>query len=199
MIWWVYNLLFPVVFACLLPRYIVRMLRRGGYAKDFLQRFGRYGKETAEKLSAGGDAVWVQAVSVGELGVAQTFMEALRKERPGVRFVVTTNTSTGYALAKKKVSGADVALYFPVDTPGVMRRVLRRIAPKAVVLVENELWPNLIRRAGKEGVPVALVNGRISDHSYKGYRKLRFLTRRLLPGVSLFCAQSRGDADKLVR
>lgn len=198
MLWWFYNLLFPVVFLCLLPHYLARMLRRGGYAKDFAQRFGRYGGEAAARLAADGEAVWIQAVSVGELGVALTFMDALRAVRPGVRFVVTTNTSTGYALAQKRVAAPDVALYFPVDTPGVMRRVFRKIAPRAVVLVENEMWPNLIRRAGAEGVPVAMINGRISDHSFKGYRKLRFLTRRLLPGMALFCAQSRDDAEKLV-
>lgn len=197
MVWWVYNLLFPLVFACMLPHYLLRMLRRGGYAKDFMQRFGCYGTELRRRLAAGGDAVWIQAVSVGELGVALTFMDALRKVRPGVRFVLTTNTSTGYALAKKKVKEPDAALYFPVDTPWVMKRVMRRIAPKAVVLVENEMWPNLIRRAGAERVPVAMVNGRISDHSYRGYRKLRFLTRRLLPGIGVFCVQSEGDGRRL--
>jgi 3-deoxy-D-manno-octulosonic-acid transferase len=198
MIWWVYNIVFPLVFACMLPHYLLRMLRRGGYAKDFMQRFGCYGHSIRAALSGPGEAVWIQAVSVGELGVALTFMEALRKARPGVRFVLTTNTSTGYALAKKKVSAPDVALYFPLDTPPVMKRVFRRIAPKAVVLVENEMWPNLIRRAGAEKVPVAMVNGRISAHSYKGYRKVRFLTRRLLPGIGAFCVQSGGDGRRLV-
>jgi len=193
----VYNLLFPLVFACMLPHYLLRMLRRGGYAKDFMQRFARYGTDLRRRLAAGGDAVWIQAVSVGELGVALTFMEALRRVRPGVRFVLTTNTSTGYALARKKVRDPDAALYFPVDIPWVMRRAFRAIAPKAVVLVENEMWPNLVRRAGAEGIPVAMVNGRISDHSYRGYRKVRFLTRRLLPGIGAFCVQSDGDGRRL--
>ena len=202
MIWWFYNLLFPVVFLFLLPKYLVRMARRGGYARDFAQRFGRYSGEAAERLRAnaerGAPVVWIQAVSVGELAVARSFMAALRERRPDVRFALTTNTSTGYALARKAVQAPDVALYFPVDVPPVVRRVLRCIRPALVVLVENEMWPNLIRHAHRRGTPVLMVNGRISEHSHRGYRKIRFVTRQVLPLVTRFCVQSGGDAARLL-
>ncbi len=198
MIWWVYNLLFPAAFACLLPHFILRMLRRGGYGRDFFQRFGRYGAADAARLDAPGRPVWIQAVSVGELAVAFSFMDELRRRDPSVRFVLTTNTSTGHALALKKIREPDVTLYFPLDVPWVVPGVLRRIRPSAVVLVENEMWPNLIRYARKQGIPTVMINGRISEHSFGGYRKIRFITRRLLPEIHWFCVQSPADRDRLL-
>ncbi len=198
MIWWVYNIVFPVAFLFLLPNFIVRMLRRGGYKRHFAQRFGRYGPEEAAALDAPGRPIWIQAVSVGELAVAFSFMEELRRREPGVRFVLTTNTSTGHQLALKKIHAPDLTLYFPMDVPWVIPRVLRRMRPSAVVLVENEMWPNLIRYARRDGIPTVMINGRISAHSFKGYRKIRFMTRRLLPQIRWFCMQSDVDRDRLL-
>ena len=198
MIWWLYNLLFPVAFAFLLPHFLLRMFRRGGYARDFSQRFGRYGAAEAARLDAPGRPIWIQAVSVGELAVAQSFMDEVRRRDPAIRFVVTTNTSTGHALALKKIQAPDATLYFPMDVPWVIPRALRRIRPAAVVLIENELWPNLIRFARRQGIPTVLVNGRISEHSFRGYRKIKFITRRLLPEVHWFCVQTAADRDRLL-
>ena len=198
MIWWIYNLVFPLAFAVLLPHFILRMLRRGGYGRDFSQRFGRYGAAEAALLAAPGRPIWIQAVSVGELAVAFSFMEELRRRDPAVRFVLTTNTSTGHLLALKKIIPPDVTLYFPMDVPWVMPWVLRRIRPAAVVLVENEMWPNLIRYARKQGIPALMINGRISEHSFRGYRKIRFITRRLLPQIHWFCVQSAVDRERLL-
>lgn len=198
--WCIYNALFPLVFACLLPKYLVRMWKRGGYAADFAQRFGRYKPEVAAALKGADGAerpVWIQAVSVGEMAVARTFMDAARRRHPGVRFVVTTNTSTAHAIAMEKIKAPDVVLYFPVDVPWVVRRVLKAMRPRALVLVENEMWPNVIRLASAEGVPVHMINGRISEHSFKGYKKLRFVTRRLLPLMGSFSVQSEGDGARL--
>jgi len=197
-IWWVYNLLFPIAFAFLLPHFIMRMMRRGGYSRNFAQRFGLYKKTEATLLDAPGRPIWIQAVSVGELAVAFSFMEEVRHRDPSVRFVLTTNTSTGHRLALKKIKAPDVTLYFPMDVPWVMPRILRRIQPAAVVLVENEMWPNLIRYARKQGIPSIMINGRISAHSFKGYQKIRFITRNLLPQIHWFCVQSETDRDRLL-
>lgn len=197
MIWWLYNLAFPLAFLLLLPHYLYRMRRRGGYARDFSQRWGRYGAAEAARLDAPGRPLWIQAVSVGELAVAQSFMEEVRRRDPAVRFVVTTNTSTGHALALQKIRAPDVTLYFPLDMPWIMSRALRRIRPAAVVLIENEMWPNLIRQARKQGIPTLMINGRISEHSFQGYRKIRFITRDLLPRIHWFCVQSAADRDRL--
>ena len=180
-----------------MPRFILRMCRRGGYARNFFQRFGFYSPEIREKL-ASGHWVWIQAVSVGEFFVAFQFMEEMRSRDPAIRFVLSTNTSTGYALAGKRMSSDDVLLYFPLDFPWITRRVYKIIRPVCLVLIECELWPNLIRIANKKKVPVILVNGRISDHSYQGYRKVRMFTKRILAMVDLFCVQSSADAERLI-
>lgn len=196
MIWIIYNILFPLGFLLLLPKFLFRMCRRGGYAKDFMQRFGCYAPDVRSRLAEGG-RIWIQAVSVGELFVALRFIETIRAHHPQVRFVLTTNTSTGYAIGQRRLDERDVLLYFPLDVPPVMRRVLNLMRPACILLVENEMWPNMVRGAQRRGIPVALINGRISAHSFRGYLKLKAFTRDLLPRITLFCAQSDADAERL--
>ncbi len=196
MLWFFYNILFAIGMLVMLPRAIVRMRRRGGYARNFGQRFARYSPETLAQLGEGG-RVWVHAVSVGEVFVALRFMQEFRARRPDAKFVLSTTTSTGHAIAAKEVAAPDVLIYLPVDFTGVMKKALAIIRPSALVLVECELWPNLIRLAKRGGVPVILINGRISDHSYSGYSKLRVFTRPLLAQVDLLCVQSEDDRRKL--
>lgn len=197
MLWLFYNILFAIGFILMLPRAFVRMIRRGGYARHFGQRLGWYGPEITARLGEG-NPVWVHAVSVGEVFVALRFMDEFRQRHPAARFVLSTTTSTGHAIAESKRRDPDVLLYFPVDFPFVVRRVLRIIHPKILVLVECELWPNLIRLARRGGIPVVLINGRISEHSHRGYSKLRVFTRPLLANVDLLCVQSDADRGRLL-
>jgi 3-deoxy-D-manno-octulosonic-acid transferase len=197
MIWWVYNFCFVIGFALMLPRFLWRMARRGGYARHFLQRFGRYALDVRARLAEGG-RVWLHAVSVGEVGVALRLIQELRAAQPALRFLVSTTTSTGHAIAQKQLTTDIPLIYFPLDVPPVSRRVLNLIRPRALLLIENEMWPNLIRTARKQGVPVAMINARISPHSFGGYKLLRFLTRRLLPQFTAFFAQGQPDADRLL-
>lgn len=198
MVWLLYNLLFLLGFSLMLPRFLYRMARRGGYAADFTQRFGRYTPEVRTKLAEGG-RIWLHAVSVGELFVAQSLMAEWRKRQPSARFVLSTTTSTGYALARKHTQPADTVIYFPVDFPWVTRKVLDLIRPAALILVELELWPNLVRIAHGRNIPVFLINGRVSDHSFRGYQKVRAFTSRILPMLEALCCQSAADADRLIR
>jgi 3-deoxy-D-manno-octulosonic-acid transferase len=190
-------MLFTIGFMLMLPRFFYRMIRRGGYARDFGQRLGFYREDVRRHLEEGG-RVWVHAVSVGEIYVALKLMKEWRQRRPDLRFVLSTTTSTGYAIARKQIQAPDTYIYFPVDSPPVIRRILRLIRPRALILVELELWPNLVRWSRRLGVPVALVNGRISDHSFGGYLKLKAFTRRILPMIDVLCAQSRLDAERLL-
>lgn len=194
--WFFYNILFVVGYLFLLPRYLFRMLRRGGYRRGFMQRFGVYAPEVMERLRAPGRRCWIHAVSVGEIQVALRFMAELRARAEGIAFVLTTTTSTAHALAEKKIGG-DLLLYFPLDLPCVVRRVLAAIRPSAIVFVESELWPNLARIAAGGGVPLMLLNGRISNRSYRGYRLVRPLVRRVLGRFAVCCAQSGEDAGRL--
>lgn len=197
MIWVIYNLLFPVVLVLALPYYLVRMARRGGYAKGFLQRVGVYDAALSARL-AERRRVWVHAVSVGETFVALRFMETWRRRDAGVSFVLSVNTSTGMTLAAKSLHADDVLIYFPVDFPLVLARVFRGIKPTRLVLTECEFWPNLIRMSRKRGIPVMLINGRMSDRSFRGYRRFRWLFRPVLRLVDGLCVQSDGDRDRFL-
>ncbi|RKX32622.1 MAG: hypothetical protein DRP22_01920 [Verrucomicrobia bacterium] len=198
-VWWLYNLLFPVVFIFLLPRFVVRMVRRGGYRRHFWQRITLYDRSTRRKLTReSAFRVWIHAVSVGEIFVALRFMEEIRRKKPDASFVVTTTTSTGRAVAEKQLRDEDIILYFPLDRPCLMKGLLRLVRPSLVLLVECEMWPNLLRYCTLSGIPVVLVNGRISDHSYRNYCRVRFMTRRLLPMVDLLCVQGETDRERLL-
>ncbi len=197
MIWIFYNLLFPVGFLLLLPKFLTRMARRGGYRRHFEQRVGIYGRNTSARL-AEARHIWIHAVSVGELFVALRFIEEYRRKNPEARFVLSTTTSTGHTLAEQKLDLCDVLIYFPVDLPVVMNRVFNIIKPLKLILVECEFWPNFVRQAHKRGIPVSLINGRISDSSFKGYMALRPFTRRLLKMIEPVCMQGRQDAERII-
>ncbi len=196
MVWIIYNLLFVIGFTLLLPRFLWRMWRRGGYRGGFAQRWASYAPDLRARLAAH-PRIWIHAVSVGEMYVALRFIEAIRERYP-VAFVVTTTTSTGHAIAKERLQDPDELLYFPIDIPPIVRRALRAIQPRAVLLVDYELWPNLIRHCYAARIPVMLLNGRVSERSFRGYRKLRRFTRRLLPMVDLMAMQGPADGDRLI-
>ena len=196
MLWILYNLLFPIVFLFMLPKFLTRMLRRGGYGSHFEQRLGHFGHNTKARLREH-TRIWVHAVSVGEISVAFRFMEAYRQHYPETFFALSTTSSTGHAIARKKLDERDVLFYFPIDFPPIVKKVLNIINPSLLVLVEGELWPNLIRQADQREIPVALINGRMSERSFHGYRKLRSLMADMLCRVYPLCVQSVQDAERL--
>lgn len=197
MLWFLYNLLFPVVFVCMLPKFISRMLKRGGYGQHFEQRIGHFGANTKARLREE-RRIWVHAVSVGEIYVALRFIKAYREAHPETHFALSTTTSTGYAIGRKEIDPRDVLFYFPVDLPVIIRKVLRIVNPLRIVLVEGEFWPNLIRLAARQGIAVSLVNGRMSESSYRGYRKLRSLTGDILCRINPICVQGAVDAERMI-
>jgi len=197
MIWILYNLLFPIGFLLMLPKFILRMSQRGGYRRHFEQRLGIYGRGTTAHL-AKGRRIWIHAVSVGELFVALRFIEEYRKAHPDALFVVSTNTSTGHALAEQKMDRRDVLIYFPVDLLFVMHRVFNILNPLKLILVECELWLNLIQQAHRRGIPISLINGRVSDSAFKGYMRWRPFTRCLLELIDPVCMQGRQDAERIL-
>lgn len=197
--WIVYNLLFVLGYTLVLPTYLPRMLRRGGYRRNFMHRFGRYDKATSVRLTAPGAAfVWIHAVSVGEVYVAGQMMRALRDQVPGIRFVLSTTSSTGWCEAEKQIAAVDVLIYNPLDFPGCVRRALAAIRPQAFILTESEFWPNLIRACSQHGVPLFLINGRVSDRSAPGYRRLRFWFGPVLRCFRSLMVQSDLDCQRLI-
>lgn len=194
--WFFYNIFFAVGYTLMTPRFLLRMRRRGGYGPHFRQRFGRYEPDVRARLGSGG-AVWVHAVSVGEVYVAGRLMRALRERSPGIRFVLSTTSSTGRREAVKQTGPEDVLLYNPLDFPGCVRRALDAIRPRACLVVETEIWPNMIRGCARRGIPLFLVNGRVSDGSAPGYRRLRFWFGPVLRQFELLMVQSGLDARRL--
>ncbi len=197
MLWIVYNLFFPVVFLFMLPKFLSRMLRRGGYGQHFEQRVGHFGHGTKARLRAH-RRIWVHAVSVGEIYVALRFIKAYREKHPDTFFALSTTTSTAHAIGRKEIDPRDVLFYFPVDLPVIINKVLGIINPLRIVLVEGEFWPNLIRLADNRDIPVSLINGRMSENSYKGYRKLKPLTADVLRRIDPICVQGELDARRML-
>ncbi len=197
MLWLLYNVIFLSLFLFFSPYYLWRMGRRGGYRKDFLQRFAIYRPEVLATLREG-DRAWIHAVSVGEIYIAFRLMDEIRQCCPKVRFLLSTTTSTAHAIAEKRVRFPDLLIYFPLDLPVFQNRLFRLVRPRLLALIECELWPNLIRAARRTRVPLYLVNGRISSSSFRGYRRLSFLTRRLLPSFNKLYVQTAEDGARLI-
>lgn len=192
-----YNLLFPLVLAALLPAFLLRMVRRGNYRHKFGQRFGIYSRRVSDKL-AGHRWTWVHAVSVGEVMIALKFVQALRQHFPDLRVVLSTTTSTGYRLAHRHKAAWLEPMYHPLDFPWVTARAFRTIRPERLILVEAEVWPNAVALARKRGIPRILVNARLSSRSEKRYRLVRWLSAPLFNCLDAICVQEPADIQRWV-
>ncbi|MCX6910472.1 MAG: 3-deoxy-D-manno-octulosonic acid transferase [Verrucomicrobia bacterium] len=189
------QLLFAVGFLLSSPFYLLKMLRRGNFARGFWQRFGLYSAELRREAGSGG-FVWIQAVSVGETRVALLLIERLRRRWPDLRIALSTTTSTGQAVARKQAPPGVPVIYFPLDFLPCMNRAMDLLRPRLVIVVETEVWPTLVLQSKRRGVPVAMVNGRMSEKSYRGYRCLGGLSRRVFGAFDLLCAQGPRDAER---
>ena len=197
--WALYNLLFAAVYPFLLPGFLARMLRRGGYAARMGDRFALYADEVRAALARPGRPfVWIHAVSVGEVQVAGQLMREWRQAEPDVRFCFSTTSSTGWKMAEREVGERDVLIYNPLDFPNFVKSALKTVRPRAVVLTESEIWPNFILKAKRMGVPVFLVNARVSDRSAPRYRLGRFFFADVLNSFTRIFAQSDLDKARLV-
>ncbi len=140
--------------------------------------------------------LWVQAVSVGEVEIARRVLAELERRAPELGVLLTATTATGLALARRTVGDRHPVHPCPLDLPGPVGRFLDAVRPSAVVLVETELWPELLHQAGRRGIPVAVANGRLSDRSYRRYRRVRALLAPLLEPVTAVLARSAADAAR---
>jgi len=216
--WTLYNLLFGIAWLFMLPGFLLRMARRGGYRARMGDRFALYPDDVLAKLRAAktvgrGEAamdssghevpppsewVWVHAVSVGEVQVAGQLMREWRAAEPDVRFCFSTTSSTGWKMAEREVSERDVLIYTPLDFPNFVKSALGTVRPRAIVLTESEIWPVFIRAAAKRGIPLFLVNARVSDRSAPRYRMARFFFRDVFSSFTRIFAQSDLDRRRLL-
>jgi 3-deoxy-D-manno-octulosonic-acid transferase len=187
-----YTALLGLGFVLALPYYLWRGRATGKYLATFRERMGRL----PQGMACDGPSIWIHAVSVGEVLAARVLVRPLKQRFPEHRVFVSTSTMTGQAVARAAVQGADGLFYAPFDWPVPVRRVLAALQPRLLLLVETELWPNLIHEARKHGARIALVNGRISDRSFGRYRLMRAFLRPLLAELDLLLMQSEEYARR---
>jgi len=191
-----YNILFIVFFVLSAPYYFWRMRRRGNWRAGFAQRFGRFDSGLKQALT-NRHVVWLHAVSVGEVNLCTQLIRALEPRVPNLKIVVSTTTTTGMAELRRRLPSHVSKIYYPVDRRKFVNRALATINPKAIILVEAEIWPNFLWRAQRLGIPVFLVNARLSDRSYPRYKKLKFLFQPLFASFTGVGAQNETDAARL--
>jgi 3-deoxy-D-manno-octulosonic-acid transferase len=180
------------------PFWLFRMATTAKYRHGLGERLGRvpdrlFRLDAAKSLPV----IWVHAVSVGEVLAASRMIHDLQQAAPGYRILLSTTTRTGQELARSKFGEGNV-FYFPLDFPWAVRRYMRALRPSLVVLLETEFWPNFLAACRAGGVPVAVVNARISDRSWPRYRRLGVLWEKILGAITLALAQSEEDASRLV-
>jgi 3-deoxy-D-manno-octulosonic-acid transferase len=178
-----------------LPYWIFQMLRHGKYRTGLGQRLGGVPAELAQPASQ--PTIWFHAVSVGEVLAVSGLVEHIRSRWPGHRVVVSTTTDTGQKLARTRFGDPNV-FYFPIDLGFAIGPYLQALRPQLVVIAETEFWPNFLRLARRSGARIAIVNARISDRSWPGYKRLRWWLPQVIGNVDLFLAQTWEDRKRLV-
>jgi 3-deoxy-D-manno-octulosonic-acid transferase len=191
-----YNILFPVGFVLMLPVYLLHLLRRGNWQQGFWQRFGLYDSNLQQQLT-NRHVIWLHAVSVGEVNLLAHLFRELEHRLPAMKFVASATTSTGMAELRRRLPGSVSKVYYPVDSRGSVRRALRYLAPRAVVLVEAEIWPNFLWTLRDRRTPVFLVNARLSDRSFRRYRRFRNVFGPIFGAFTGVGAANDADAARL--
>jgi 3-deoxy-D-manno-octulosonic-acid transferase len=195
MIRFIYNLFWPIGLLFFLPGYFTKMIRRGGYREKFGQRLGIYDRELRDRLSKQ-RSTWLHAVSVGEVNIALKLANALRTLEPDLRCVLTTTTTTGFALARKNAPPWMEIVYTPLDYWPIMRRAFSVIRPARILLIEAEVWPNLAGEAHARQIPLVLVNARLSPRSERRYRRFRFFVAPIFRLLDLVSVPEEEDIER---
>jgi 3-deoxy-D-manno-octulosonic-acid transferase len=190
----IYSALLAAGLLVSLPYWLLQALRHGKYRAGLDERLGRI--PTRLVTGAARPAIWIHAVSVGEVLAISGLAEELAKRFPQHRIVISTTTDTGQKLAQSRFGGENV-FYFPLDFGFAIRPYLRLLRPELIVIAETEFWPNFLRLAHASGARIAVVNARISDRSRPGYRRFRWLLAGVLRQVDLFLTQTAEDARRL--
>jgi 3-deoxy-D-manno-octulosonic-acid transferase len=205
----IYSLLTAAGMLLLSPYFLLRGLIQKKYLSNIPERFGR---KFPPELIAGRTpdtekkSIWIHAVSVGEVLAVLPLAQRLKEKYAHRRLVISTTTLTGQKLARERMLFADAIFFFPLDWRGPVRRALAAANPVAVIIVETEIWPNFLRECGRANVPVAFVNGRLSERSFRGFKRALSYSAGMLSGFlkkvlndgTIFLMQSRDDAARLI-
>jgi len=190
-----YSLMTLLLVALVSPYLLYQAIRYRKYVGSLAQRLGYL--PVSFNLDAEA-SIWIHAVSVGEALTARALIPDLRRAYPRLRLFLSTTTMAGQEVAKRNVPGVDAVFYFPFDWVFTVRRTLQLVRPKLFVMMETEIWPNLLRECRRAGVRTILINGRISSRSYRRYRLIRPLFRRVLAEVDRFCVQGEESRRRLI-
>jgi len=189
----VMNLIYGFALVLYSPKILYRRLFENRYRSGWRQRCGFIDRRRPDQ-----PCIWIHAVSVGEVNAARTLIDQLRRQMPDYEVVLSSTTDTGLARAKALYEKDLSVFYFPFDFSWIMRRALDRLQPAMILLMELEVWPNLASIAAERGIPVVVVNGRLSDKSFPKYQKIRPLVRAMFGKVALVLAQTDEYARRFI-
>ncbi|HEY7791734.1 MAG TPA: 3-deoxy-D-manno-octulosonic acid transferase [Vicinamibacterales bacterium] len=190
-----YSLLTCLGLLLVSPYFLYQAIRHRKYIGSLRQRLGYL--PVSFNLDAD-ESIWIHAVSVGEVLTARALVPALRERYPQLRVFVSTTTIAGQQIARRRLQDVDAIFYFPFDWTFIVRRTLRLVRPRLFIMMETEIWPNLLRECRTRGIRTVLVNGRISSRSYPRYRLIRPLFKRVLADIDRFCVQGEESRLRLV-
>ena len=190
-----YSLLVLIVAVVASPWFIYQALRHKKYVGSFGQRMGYL---PVSFNMDGDESIWIHAVSVGEVLTARPLISDLKRRYPNLRMFLSTTTMAGQQLARRNVQDVDAVFYFPFDLGFVVRRTLDLVRPKLFIMMETEIWPNLLRECRARGIKTAVVNGRLSARSFPRYRMIRPMMRRVLDHIDRFLVQSEESARRFI-
>src|SRR3954463_1935088 len=190
-----YTVFIVALVVVMSPVLLYQALRYRKYIANFKQRMGYL----PVSFNLDGDrSIWIHAVSVGEVLTARALLPQLRERYPRLRIFLSTTTMTGQQIARNSLQYVDSVFYFPFDLGFIVNRTLRLVKPRIFIMMETEIWPNLLRACTRGGVRTVLVNGRISARSYPRYRLARPFFARVLDNVDRFCMQSDESARRII-
>jgi len=181
-----------------MPVFMVRVIQEKGFSKRMRQSLGFFPAEAVARV-AGRGCIWLHAASVGEIVAASPIVKEIRRQLPDRPVLVSAVTVNGYAMAQSIMPDIDGLIYFPLDLPWLVKRVVAAIQPKVFMMVETELWPNFLAALHQRHIPVMMVNGRISDKSFRRYNLLGSVLTDVLGMITRFCMQSAIDAEYIIR
>ena len=187
---WVYRILTALLVPVAIPFLMVRDRFAGKRRPPWSERLVR----SAPRVAPGG--LWIHAVSVGEVEVARRILRELPEDGERLPVTLTATTATGLALARQTLGERVTVAASPLDLVGPVKRFFNTVQPRALILIETELWPEMLHQAGVRGIPVAIINARLSDASYKGYRRIQRLLRPLLEPLTLVLTRDESDARR---
>jgi 3-deoxy-D-manno-octulosonic-acid transferase len=190
-----YRLLSPLVFAAMLPGFLSRLLRRGNFGEKFGQRFASYSARDLERFRER-HWIWMRSISVGETFIALKLAHEMHRRDPAAGVLLSTTTTTGFAEARRAACDWLEPIYNPVDFRPVVRRALDALRPGRIILIEGELWPNLLAEGWARRIPISLANARLSPRSEARFRKARAWCGPLLRLLDRVCVAEREDCER---